>query len=64
MPNPYAGGSEKNKLFTHASSVKGNTDKAAIVFAETHAGRGIYDVSGGTATLNTNLPKSSSVSRG
>lgn len=59
MPNPYAGGTERNKLFTYASSVKGNTDKASILFAEQMHGRGMFDVSGGTATPTLNLPKAS-----
>lgn len=57
MPNPYAGGSERNKLFAYASA-KGNSDKSSTAFAESMAGRGHFDVSGGTAVPAT-LPKSS-----
>lgn len=58
MPNPYAGGSERNKLFAYANA-KGNSDKAATIFAEHMSGRGLFDVSGGTATPTLNLPRAS-----
>jgi hypothetical protein len=58
MANPYSAGTEGFKLFAYAQS-KGNTDKAAQKFADNMIGRGLFDVSGGTAVPKTNLPKSS-----
>ncbi len=57
MANPYPGGSERDKLFKHAQNVKGNTDKAAILFAETNVGKGLFDLSGGTAVPLATLPR-------
>jgi hypothetical protein len=58
MANPYTPGTEAYKLFAYATS-KGNSEKAAGLFAEHHRGRGYFDVSGGTAVAKTNLPVSS-----
>lgn len=60
MASPYTPGTEKDKLFKHAQNVKGNTDKAATLFAETNVGRGLFDLSGGTAVPLTNLPRAGS----
>lgn len=62
MANPYAGGTERNKLFAYASA-KGNSDKAATQFTESSAGRGHFDTSGGTAVARTNLPTASAATR-
>lgn len=59
MASPFTGGSELDKLFKYAQNVKGNTDKASIIYAQAHVGKGTHDLSGGTAVPLTNLPKSS-----
>jgi hypothetical protein len=55
MASPYTGGSEPDKLYNYAVA-KGNGDKAARIFAEHARGRGLYDVSGGTAVPKAGLP--------
>jgi hypothetical protein len=57
MASPYTGGSELDKLFRYAQITKGNSDKASIVYAQTHAGKGTHDLSGATAVPLTNLPR-------
>jgi hypothetical protein len=59
VANPFTAGTERNKLFAFASA-KGTSDKGSVLFAETHVGKGVYDVTGGTAVLKT-LSKSSAV---
>lgn len=54
MANPFAGGTERNKLFAYALA-KGNSDKGALIFTEHMSGRGLYDVSGGTAIPKVGL---------
>lgn len=60
MANPYTPGTEAYKLFAYAQT-KGNSDKAALKFVENMQGRGLFDVSGGTAVPKTGLPISSAV---
>lgn len=55
MANPYTPGTEKYKLFAY-STAKGNPDKASEIFTHANVGRGLFDVSGGTAVPRTNLP--------
>jgi hypothetical protein len=62
MANPFIAGTEKAKLYDYAVA-RGNpdlgADSGAARFADTHAGRGYFDVSGATAVPLTNLPKQS-----
>jgi len=58
MANPYTPGTVRYKLFAYASVTKSNSDKASALFTETNFGKGLYDLSGGTAVPLTNLPKS------
>lgn len=55
MANPHTPGTEKFKLYAY-SLAKGNGDKASALFTDTHFGKGIYDVSGGTAIPKVGLP--------
>lgn len=64
MANPFAGGTERNKLFAWSQTNKNLTDKAATIFAENMHGRGYFDVSGALAVPNLNLAKASAAAPG